>query len=468
MPPKLKTPPTHTITFSSVSMLVSLVIGAALVGRCDWAQAQLVPRGVAPLEPSSDCDIFSELWGKVQEIEADCPGAPERCTVSCGVVLLPFLDACRSMLNVMNVFDDADGLHDGRAGVFDALRGKCNDIPAGELIATLKPLYDAGQCPADWMEDVSTTAVPAEACQDVRTGCAAGIAAGFLNCATDFCPTCALAGQCDKSCELCSNNGQVGHRLMQISSDEHSCPASTFDAEAVAVNDACCDQEGCTGVPTECDARCGVVYIDFYSRCSVLLGVYHPEDMVEYTRLEQTCAEQMPAEPLLRLIGRCTSHDTTIASCQAKLAQGITSCFIYLQEDALLLGTMAIEGEQTIETHGLRDHVLQIQADWEIRATASLLLSYLRIVGGSGGDVQFDVQNDGALTLQHAQMDGGVIASAGVVSILDSLLTRVQTTHTTSTFSSEQYCIIGSSRGRFSRPKFLTDLKKIIINDTML
>eukprot|EP01046_Picozoa_sp_COSAG06_P106192 COSAG06_NODE_52464_length_305_cov_1.000000_1_plen_82_part_10 len=82
----------------------------------------------------------------------------------------------------------------------------------------------------------------------------------------------------------------------------------------------------------------------------------------------------MPAEPLLRLIGRCTSHDTTVASCQAKLAQGITSCFIYLQEDALALGAMAVQAGQTIETHGLQDSVLQVQADWEIGATASLLL----------------------------------------------------------------------------------------------
>jgi hypothetical protein len=413
-------------------LLLALALGAAVGGR-RCVHAQLVPRGEAPLEPNADCDIFSQLWGKVQELDAECPGAPERCTVPCGVALLPFWDACGSMLNALSLFDDADGSHDGRAGMFAALRGKCNDIPSADLLDELKPLYDAGQCPADWMEDVSTTAVPAEACQDVRTGCEPGIASGFMSCERDFCPTCGLAGQCDKTCGLCSNDAEThGHRL-QIATAEHECPPHAFETEAAAVNEACCDEGGCAGVPTECDARCGVVYIDFYSRCSDLLGIYHVDDMVGYTRLQQTCAEQMPAEPLLRLIGRCTSHDTTMASCQAKLAQGITSCFIYLQADAVALGAMAVQAGQTIETHGLRDTMLQVQADWEVGAASSLLLADVQLVGGSGGAAQLNIQADGALTLQHAQMDGGAIASSGFVSVLDSILTNAQMMNTAST-----------------------------------
>ena len=425
-----------TIPFSWVS-LSTLVIGASLVGRCDRALAQLVPAG-ADFQPNAECDTFSVVIQRTQDLDAECPGAPARCTVACGATLFPFLDECGSFVNALSVFDAADGVRDDQAGTFVELREACNSIPSGQIIGELQPLWSAGQCPSEWMEGVSATTVPESTCEDTLPSCAAGISAGFYDCANMLCPTCGMAHQCDKTCRFCGGDGR--HRL-QIATTGHECPPMTFETEAAAVNDACCDQGECTGVPTECDARCGVVYVDFYSRCNGLLGLYHVEDMVEYTRLEQTCAEQMPAEPLLRLIGRCTSHDTTMASCQAKLVEGITSCFIYLQEDALALGSMAIEGEQTIETHGLRDSMLQIQADWEIRATASLLLADLRLVGGSGGNVQIDVQNDGALTLQHAQMDGGIIASAGFVSILDSLLTGVQTTHTTSTFSNEQYCI---------------------------
>ena len=51
---------------------------------------------------------------------------------------------------------------------------------------------------------------------------------------------------------------------------------------------------------------------------------------------------------------------------------------------------------------------------WEIGATSSSLLADLRLVGGSSGAAQFNVQADSALTLHHVQMDGGVITSAGL------------------------------------------------------
>ena len=119
--------------------------------------------------------------------------------------------------------------------------------------------------------------------------------------------------------------------------------------------------------PTECDARCGVVFVSFYERCAQLLGVFHGSEMAAYTQLEQTCSEEMPAEPLLRLLGRCTTHDADVAGCQAKLTEGATSCFIYLQEDAPTLGTIGVEAEHLIEVHGLRlccgEPLLQLQAD---------------------------------------------------------------------------------------------------------
>ena len=390
-----------------------------------------MPTG-ADFQPNAECDTFSVVIQRTRDLDAACPGAPARCTVACGAALFPFLDECGSFVNALSVFDAADGVRDDQAGTFVELREACDGIPSIQIIGELQPLWSAGQCPDEWMEGVSATGVPESTCEDTLPSCAAGISAGFYNCAIMLCPTCAMAHQCDKTCSFCGD-GQVGHRLMQIATAGHECPPTTFETEAAGVNDACCDQGGCTGVPTECDARCGVVYVDFFSRCSALLGVYHPEAMVEYTRLEHTCAQQMPAEPLLRLLGRCTSHDTTVASCQAKLAQGITSCFIYLQQDALALGAMAVYAGQTIETHGLRDIVLQVQADWEIGASASLLLADLRLVGGSGGVAQFNVQGDGALTLQHAQLEGGAITSAGFVALLDSLLTNAQMTHTAST-----------------------------------
>jgi hypothetical protein len=41
-------------------------------------------------------------------------------------------------------------------------------------------------------------------------------------------------------------------------------------ADAQSVTRACCDDAtgGCAaGVPAECDARCGIIYTDFFERC---------------------------------------------------------------------------------------------------------------------------------------------------------------------------------------------------------
>lgn len=414
-----------------------LLFTAALRGA-RTTLGQLMPAGgAALLRPNAECDTFTAVAQRVSELDAECPGAPDRCTVSCGAALFPFLDECTSFVDQLFLFDNADGRSDGRASAFYTLRDTCDAIPSGQIIDELRPLWSAGQCPDDWMEDVSTTAVPEAACEDVLPACAAGVAAGFYDCAIMLCPSCAMAHQCDKTCAICGG-ANIGHRLrrsLQIDSTDYACPLANFDAEATAVNDACCDADsgGCAGVPTECDARCGVVYVDFFSRCHELLGTVHADLMLEYTQLEQTCSTELPAEPLLRLLGRCTTHDTTIPSCQAKLATGVTSCFIYLQEDAVALGAMAVQAGQTIETHGLRDTLLQVQADWQVGAASSLLLADLQLVGGSGGAAQLNIQADGVLTLLHAQMNGGAIASSGFVSVLDSILTNAHMTNTAGT-----------------------------------
>ena len=70
MPSKLKNI-APTIPFSWGSLLAALVIGAALVGRCDRAQAQLVPHGAAQLQTNVDCGTLPVLLAKVQEKPVD-------------------------------------------------------------------------------------------------------------------------------------------------------------------------------------------------------------------------------------------------------------------------------------------------------------------------------------------------------------------------------------------------------------
>jgi hypothetical protein len=108
-----------------------------------------------------------------------------------------------------------------------------------------------------------------------------------MSCTTDFCPTCPNAGNCDLSCGIC------GHRRAQVGALDE-CDLDTFTAYARNVTVACCDPGtgGCdeTGdPPAECDARCAVVYTDFFIRCGNALRAFLPSSYGAYQRLQITC-----------------------------------------------------------------------------------------------------------------------------------------------------------------------------------
>ena len=247
----------------------------------------------------------------------DCPGGqPTACSVACGAALSPLMDECGAMLDVL--FDAADGVEDGTADIFRSLLRMCNLLMPQEILGELQPLQAAGRCPDEWTEGVGATAVSAAACSDARPNCAA--LTQLMTCAGDFCNTpgaaCVMTGQCDKTCGFCpevTDSDDDGHRRrqrrLQVQAGvEHACSPDIFSAGAAAVTAACCDTatEGCDGVPAECDARCGIVFVDFYGRCAELLRVYEPEHMAEYDRLEATCAEELPVAPLLQLLSQCS------------------------------------------------------------------------------------------------------------------------------------------------------------------
>ena len=86
-----------------------------------------------------------------------------------------------------------------------------------------------------------------------------------------------------------------------------------FSTGAKLVTAACCDTVGgkstCrAGVPSECDARCGVVYNSFYTQCSKMLKLYAPAEFNVYTRLKTTCEEDLPIRPLLQLLQHCGTN----------------------------------------------------------------------------------------------------------------------------------------------------------------
>jgi hypothetical protein len=283
--------------------------------------------------PPARCESLATLHARIARLDiACCPsgitscpdGSPTECSVTCGAALSPLMDECGTLLDVL--FDAVDGVEDGVAATLRSLLRMCNMIRPQDILAELQPLQAVGRCPDEWTEGVGATAVAVSACADARPNCEA--LTQLMSCAGDFCNTagaaCAMSGQCDKTCGFCDDEGGAppppvgsggGHRRQQMGT-AHACPPDTFSAAAAAVTDACCDAAtgGCTGVPTECDARCGMVFIDFFARCAQLIRVYEPVDMPSYERLETTCAEELPAAPLLALLGRCSDAEAICAN----------------------------------------------------------------------------------------------------------------------------------------------------------
>ena len=61
------------------------------------------------------------------------------------------------------------------------------------------------------------------------------------------------------------------------------------------VTDACCDPNGgCAqdgSPPATCDARCAIVFLDFFANCASGLRAMAPSDYGMYEQLQQTCAQ---------------------------------------------------------------------------------------------------------------------------------------------------------------------------------
>ena len=130
---------------------------------------------------------------------AACTGI--ECSVDCAGQLLPLLERCRFMVDLL--FDGLDGVEDGVAVIFDKAYDTCLAIDAPEAMAALAQLQAQGQCTGDELNGVAEVPVGEAPCEDRRDGCAHLIASGFMTCASDFSPTGTNAGECDRTCAFC-------------------------------------------------------------------------------------------------------------------------------------------------------------------------------------------------------------------------------------------------------------------------
>eukprot|EP01046_Picozoa_sp_COSAG06_P014002 COSAG06_NODE_857_length_11918_cov_4.047551_1_plen_399_part_10 len=351
------------------------------------ARAQI---DIGDLPPVGPCDLAT-LSGRVAELQAQCcsqgsqggAGTNCSCTVACSSVLLPLLDDCRSTLDVM--LDTDDGSRDGVAGQLDALRAQCLAIDPAEILADLKTLHDAGTCSDHALNNVASTDVGPAPCADTNEHCKALVAAGIqctdapmdtgcldtcghcdddpgtkaseysvpggtscaacldayaadwcwkdnqcyttgpnpLNpCADGQCTSASTFSLCD--CTTCDDPTCNSHRRAQITP---ACALDDFAHEADAVNTACCDYSGCSGVPNTCDAKCAIVFDGFYERCSSILTLQVPAaQMSQYTQLHTTCSQDLPVEPLLRAVIACSQPTGGADPCASNPCQNGGTC----------------------------------------------------------------------------------------------------------------------------------------------
>eukprot|EP01052_Picozoa_sp_SAG31_P045564 SAG31_NODE_8372_length_1464_cov_1.240293_1_plen_266_part_01 len=259
------------------------MIAAAFLLCAGCGQAQIQ----ADHSFADTCDM-STLFARVDSLASECDcgtsdcdsDSSSSCPTNCLSALLPLLDDCHDMIN--RVFDGDDGVLDGEASIFSEQYNQCAAMPPAALIDELKALQDRGQCPPTVLDRVAATEVKAPGCADRWDGdrCSLSIASGIMTCEHDFCntvyPPCVMAGQCDRSCNLCGDDGGSGHRrllailrqLRQLQMSHMACDPATFSSEAATVDAACCDgEQGCVdGIPGECDAKCAVVFNSFYPR----------------------------------------------------------------------------------------------------------------------------------------------------------------------------------------------------------
>ena len=305
------------------SLSATLAHAAALALLVGHAHAQLA---VAPPGVAADCSDINALYATVRNLGAECcppglgtagcepGGPPTACSARCGAAAVTLIDRCESVLLKTlpaNVFAALRGLYDrcivGLTSVSPNVLSctylrlprslsltpvpppvRSSLAPQADALAELKQRVGDGVCSAAALEGVGATAVPAALCEDTYPRCAAGIAAGFLTCKTDFCSACStMPGQCDSSCGFC------GRRRLQAGG---TCPIATFSSESAGVTGACCDAGtgGCAddgSPPAECDARCGIVFIDFFTDCGGGLRAFMPDTYHDFERLEQTCAQ---------------------------------------------------------------------------------------------------------------------------------------------------------------------------------
>jgi hypothetical protein len=171
-------------------------LAVLLICFADEAAAQIGPIDAGKC--GSDLDVLN---ARIDKLNAACCINPqttakenqchlEACDAECVSVMIPLLDECQQLLDVL--YDGADGKYDGHAQAFSTVYAQCLAMPTSEVLDGLKALAAKGQCPDTVLDGVAAAEVAAPVCEDTwlnAAGCEVGVLSGLLSCERDFCDT---------------------------------------------------------------------------------------------------------------------------------------------------------------------------------------------------------------------------------------------------------------------------------------
>ena len=205
----------------------------------------------------------------------------------------------------------------------DAVAGTtCLQISTTDILDEIRSKQLSG-CDLQ-MDGVGEMAVPDggdASCTDTGGNVLCGlVGSGILHCNDDFCPDCQHAHACDLTCGFCDQapatgdgkphnggkrGGGAGRRREQITIDAGVCSPPDFLSRTDSVNSACCDEGGdecADGIPNQCDARCALTYLEYYTECNqMLFSTVSAEQMTQLHRLDDVCMQLPPSDLLLAL-----------------------------------------------------------------------------------------------------------------------------------------------------------------------
>jgi|EP01047_Picozoa_sp_COSAG01_P012636 hypothetical protein len=242
----------------------------------------------------------------------------QNCSIDCAKLVVPLVHDCGQLLNA--IYDGANGAENGVAELINNVYTPCAAIPPNLVLDHVSDLIDDGICSLEDANGWGQATVDPPCVDALGTTQCATVQASGISCRS-------LRGQCDQTCHFCrvTPGGGGGRFLMERRLQtplDQSCNTAQLQANYARIDTVCCDDTGgvcASGVPTSCDAKCAVFFVDLWDRCHTqLTATAGPTASTQLTSLYSTCTTALPTEQLLQLAAVCEGGFGGTGACQVK------------------------------------------------------------------------------------------------------------------------------------------------------